>query len=341
MLDISKYTKEFSKLLSGADNILIVCHINPDGDAIGSQLALYHYLISVGKNPGMISPNYLQDFLKWMDGVEKINIFVRDRKTCINLIYNADLIIMVDFNQSGRLGEAEDYVLKSKAKKIIIDHHLNSNSFGDLLISDPSKCATSELLHGLITVINNGVFLDKAYSKAIYVGIITDTGNFEHGSFSGNTFRIIADLLDTGIDKNILFNLIFNNFSPERMRLQGFALNERMVILPEYHTSYIFLKKEDMARYNYQKGDTEGFVNLPLSISGVDFSALLIEKDGFIKLSFRSKGKFSVSKFAENYFSGGGHINAAGGEYYDSADNTLKYFLEVLKKDASEILKSS
>jgi phosphoesterase RecJ-like protein len=232
----------------------------------------------------------------------------------------------------------EDYVLKSKAKKVIIDHHLNSNSSVDLLISDPSKCATSELLHELITGINKGVFLDRAYSEAIYVGIITDTGNFEHGSFSGNTFRVIADLLDTGINKKVLFNLIFNNFSPDRMRLQGFALNERMVVLPEYHTSYIFLTREDLAKYNYRKGDTEGFVNLPLSISGIEFSALFIEKEGFIKLSFRSKGKFSVSKFAENYFSGGGHLNAAGGEYYDSLDNTLKYFLEALKKDTSGFL---
>jgi phosphoesterase RecJ-like protein len=338
VLDLSKYTKELSKLLSDADNILIVCHINPDGDAIGSQLALYHYLVSTGKNPGMISPNYLQDFLKWMDGVEKINIFIKDRKTCKELIYKADLIIMVDFNQYNRLGEAEYYIIKSKAKKVVIDHHLNSNNIADLLISDPSKCATSELLHELISVINKGVFLDKAYSEAIYVGIITDTGNFEHGAFSGNTFRVIADLLDTGIDKNSLFNLIFNNFSSDRMRLQGFALNERMVVLPEYHTSYIFLTREDLAKYNYKKGDTEGFVNLPLSISGIEFSALLIEKEGFIKLSFRSKGNFSVSKFAEDYFSGGGHLNAAGGEYYASLDNTLKYFLEVLKKDTSEIL---
>jgi phosphoesterase RecJ-like protein len=322
-------------------NILLVCHINPDGDAIGSQLALYHYLISKGKNPGLISPNYLQDFLKWMDGVEKINIFTRDRKTCKDLIYKADLIIMVDFNQSNRLGEAEDYILRSKAKKVIIDHHLNSNGFADLMICDPSKCSTTELLHELISRLNNGVFLNKAYSESIYIGIITDTGNFEHGSFTGNTFRVIADLLDTGIDKNSIFNQVFNNFSAERMRLLGFSLNERMVVLPEYQTAYIFLTRDDLSRYNYKKGDTEGFVNLPLSISGIDFSALFVEKDGFIKLSFRSKGNFSVNEFAENYFSGGGHLNAAGGEYYDSLENTLKYFLEVLKKDVWKIYNRS
>lgn len=341
MFDLSKYTKELSKDLLQADNILLVCHINPDGDAVGSQLALYHYLISKGKNPGMISPNYLQKFLEWMDGVDKINVFIRDRKTCKDLIYKADLIIMVDFNQTNRLGEAEDYILKSKAKKVIIDHHLNSSSLADLIICDPSKCSTSELLYELISGINNGAFLNKAYSEAIYVGIITDTGNFEHGSYTGNTFRVIADLLETGIDKNSIYNLIFNNFSADRMRLQGFALNERMIILPEYHTAYIVLTREDLLRYNYNKGDTEGFVNLPLSINGVDFSALFIEKDGFIKLSFRSKGNFSVNEFAEKHFSGGGHLNAAGGEYYDSLETTIKYFLEVLKKNAWKTLSGS
>ena len=338
MADLVKYTKELSKQLVEAENILLVCHVNPDGDSVGSQLALYHYLVSKGKNPSMISPNYLQEFLKWMDGADKINIFIKDRKTCKELIYKSDLIIMVDFNQSGRLGEAEDMILKSKAKKAIIDHHISSSDFTDLMICDPSKCSTSELLYELVIILNKGVFPNKAFSEAVYVGIITDTGNFEHGSFTSDTFRVIADLLETGIDKNRIFNLIYNSFSTDRMRLQGYSLNECMVVLPEYRTAYISLTRNDLSKYNYKKGDTEGFVNLPLSISGVDFSALLIEKEGFIKLSFRSKGNFSVNEFAETYFSGGGHLNAAGGEYYESLENTIKYFLEVLKKDAWKLM---
>lgn len=337
MLDLAKYTKELSNQLLSANNILLICHVNPDGDAIGSQLALYHYLMSIGKKTEMLSPNYLQEFLKWMDGIDKINIFIKDRKACRNIIKQADLIIMLDFNQPGRLGEAEDLVMRSEAKKIIIDHHLNSGSFGDLLIADPSKCSTSELIHEIICELNGGIFLNNAYARSIYVGIVTDTGNFEHGSYSGKTFRIVADLLDSGLEKDKIFNLVFNNFSAGRMRLQGFALNERMVVLPEYRTAYISLSKNDLARYNYQKGDTEGFVNMPLSISGIDFSALFIEKDGFVKLSFRSKGSFSVNDFAESHFSGGGHLNAAGGEYYDSLENTLNHFLKVLEKDAWKI----
>jgi bifunctional oligoribonuclease and PAP phosphatase NrnA len=337
VLDLAKYTKELSNHLSSANNILLICHVNPDGDAIGSQLALYHYLKSIGKNAEMLSPNFLQEFLKWMEGVEKINIFIKERKACRNIIDKADLIIMLDFNQPGRLGEAEDIVMRSGAKKIIIDHHLNSGSFGDLVISDTTKCSTSELIHEIICIMNGGIFSSNAYCNAIYVGIVTDTGNFEHGSYTGNTFRIIADLLDTGLERDKIFNLVFNNFSADRMRLQGFSISERMVVLPEYRTAYISLSKSDLAKYNYQKGDTEGFVNMPLSISGVDFSALFIEKDGFVKLSFRSKGSFSVNEFAEVHFSGGGHLNAAGGEYFDTLENTLNHFLKVLEKDSWKI----
>jgi phosphoesterase RecJ-like protein len=331
--DTAKYTKELSKLLFQSPNILFVCHINPDGDAIGSQLALYHYLSSTGIYAEMLSPNNLQEFLKWMDGADKINIFIKDRKKGRNLIDKADLIVMFDFNHSDRLGEAEKFILKSKAKKVIIDHHLDSEDFVDLTISDTTKCSTSELLYEIVKIINKGKFINKSFAEAIYVGIITDTGNFEHGAYSGKTFRIIADLIDSGIEKDRIFNLVYNNFSADRLRLKGLALDRRMVVLPEFRTAYIYLTKADLNEYNYKKGDTEGFVNMPLSINGIDFTALFIEKDGFVKLSFRSKGSFSVNDFARIHFKGGGHLNAAGGEHYDTLDNTVKYFLNALKSD--------
>jgi len=341
VLELAKYTKELSNQLENASSILIICHVNPDGDAIGSQLAIYHYLVSRGKNVKILSPNYLQEFLKWMDGVEDINIYIKDRQAAKKIIGEADLIIMTDFNQPNRLGEAEDAVIKSKARKVVIDHHLNASDFADLMISDPGSCSTCELLHNIITILNGERFMNKAYAEAIYVGIVTDTGNFDHGSYTGDTFRVIADLLDAGIDKDRIFNLVFNNFSSERMRLQGYALNERMVVLEDYGVAYIALTKEDLLKYKYRKGDTEGFVNMPLSISGIRFSALFIEKEGFIKLSFRSKGSYSVSEFATRYFNGGGHRNASGGEYYDSLENTLVYFLDVLKTEGPEIRNSS
>lgn len=334
MIDISKYTKQLSKLFSASENILIICHINPDGDSVGAQLALYHYLRSKDKNVSLLAPNSLQEFLLWMEGADQINIFIKDRKKGRQLIESADLIVMLDFNQTGRLGEAEELVISSKAKKVVIDHHLDPENFADVLISDPTKCSTSELIHEVICGINGNNFMSKAYAEALYVGIITDTGNFEHGSYSSKTFRIVADLLDAGIIKERIINQIYNNFSSDRLRLQGFALNQRMVVLPELQTAYISLSKEDLKNYNHVKGDTEGFVNMPLSIKGINFAVLFIEKDNFIKLSFRSRGHFPSNEIASLYFSGGGHLNASGGEYPDTLENTITYFLEVLKENA-------
>ena len=333
VIDLSQYTKELSKLFSSSKNILLICHINPDGDAVGAQLAMYHYLKANGKNVNMLSPNYLQEFLKWMDGADLINIFIKDRAKGRQLIEVADLIVMLDFNHSSRLGEAESLVLGSTARKVIIDHHLDPGTFADLTITEPSKCATSELVYELLTLMNGGPFISKSFAESIYVGIITDTGNFEHGAYSSGTFRIVGDLLDSGIDKLKILNLIYNNFSSDRIRLEGFALNQRMVVIPEYKTAYIYLSKKDLAEYNHVKGDTEGFVNLPLSIKGIHFSALFIEKDNFVKLSFRSKGSFPSNEFASRYFAGGGHLNASGGEYKDSLINTINYFLKVLKEN--------
>lgn len=335
MLDLSKYTKQLSKLFSSAGNILLICHINPDGDAIGSLLALYHYLEARGRKVTMISPNHLQEFLKWMDGADKIKIYIRDRKGCKKLIAEAGLIIMVDFNQPNRLGEAEKAVMSSTAYKILIDHHLNPQDFADLVITDPARCSTAELVNDLVCLLNGRQFLSRGYAEAVYTGIITDTGNFEHGAFSGDTFRTCATFLDYGIDYGKIYNVVYNNFSESRMRLMGYALNNRMIVLPEYQSAYIILTRGDLVDFNHVKGDTEGFVNLPLSIRGIRFSTLFIEKEDHIKLSFRSRGDFPVNEFASLYFSGGGHLNASGGEYSDTLDNSVAYFLRVLK-DFSE-----
>lgn len=337
MPDLSKYTKRLSEHFINSHNILLISHINPDGDAIGSQLALYYYLKSIGKNADMIAPNNLQEFLKWMEGSELINIFIRQRDKCKRLVERADLIIMIDFNQPDRLGEMEPLVTASASFKVIIDHHLNPRGFANMEISDPTFSSTSELVHVVIRRINGSPFYSKAYAEALYVGIVTDTGNFEHGTYTGRTFRIVADLLEKGLEKERIQDLLFSNFSENRLRLQGFALNERMVVLNEYQTAYIWLTKTDLISHNYVKGDTEGFVNLPLTIKGVIFSVFFVEKDGFVKLSFRSKGNFPSNEFASEFFSGGGHMNASGGEYRDSIENTIEYFLNVLKENYTRL----
>lgn len=331
--ELSEYSKELSDLFTESENILLICHINPDGNAIGSQLALYHYLKAIGKKPEMLSPNNIQDFLKWMSGADLINIFIKNRKYCRELIAKSDLIVMVDFNQPERLGEARKNVLSSSARRIIIDHHLNPVPFADIVISDPSKCSTTELIYDLLVSVADKPFLTKPVAEAIYTGIITDTGNFEYGSYTGHTLNIVAELLETGIEKDKIISLIYKNFSEQRMRLMGLALNERMTILPNYNTAYIYLTKNDLNAYDHINGDTEGFVNMPLAIKGVIFSVLFVEKDKFIKISFRSKGNFPVNKFASEFFSGGGHLNASGGEYADNMENTINYFVKVLKSN--------
>jgi len=327
-----KYKKELIHLLGQAHNILLICHVNPDGDAVGSMIALGDFLQSRGKQVKMISPNNLQEFIKWMNGVNEILIYTRQKKHCDEIISNSDLIIMLDFNQANRLGEAEESVMKTGIPKIIIDHHLDSGSFQNLLISDPLKCSTSEIVYEIVSLINDGIYHTERFSEAIYVGIITDTGNFEHGNFTGTTFRIMAELLDRGIDRDKIFNKVFNNFEESRLRLMGYALYRKMVILPDCKAAYMVLTKEELDMYGYNKGDTEGFVNMPLSLKEIDFSTLIIEKKNYVKFSFRSKGEFPVNSFAQKFFGGGGHYNAAGGDYYDSLENAVNYFIKSLKK---------
>lgn len=333
-MNIGKFIKKFEDLIDISDNILLICHVNPDGDAVGSMLALYHYLIFRGRNVSMLSPNYLQNFLLWMNGADKIQIYLRNRKKAARMIESASLIVYLDFNHPSRLGDTRKLVLKNYCPKVIIDHHANPQLEADLVISDPSSCATAEIVYKLVKEMNGDDFMLPEYGEAVYVGIITDTGNFEHGSYNGDTLRIIASIIDAGIDKGKIFDSIYNNYSEGRMKLMGLALHSRMKIIDGYTAAYIWLTKNDLNAYGYEKGDTEGFVNLPLSVRGVRVAALFVEKEGFIKVSLRSRGSFSVNDFAARYFNGGGHMNAAGGEYYDSLEKSLEWFEKCVRDSA-------
>lgn len=332
MIDLRKYIKNLEESISESENILLVCHVNPDGDAAGSMLALYHYLTARGKTVTMLSPNYLQEFLLWMQGAELIKVFLRNRKKARKTIETADLIIYLDFNQRSRMGEAEKFLMQSEAKKVLIDHHVDPQDFAEFAISEPSFCSTAELVYRLVYDLNGGDFSSPEYNEAIYVGIITDTGNFEHGSYTGETMRIIAGLLDAGVDKEKVFDRIYNNFSVNRMRLQGLALYSRLKIVEGYPAAYIWLTKDDLEQFGYAKGDTEGFVNMPLSVKGITVSVLFVEKDGFIKVSLRSKGSFSVNDFAARFFNGGGHVNAAGGELNKTLNEACLYFEQCIRE---------
>jgi phosphoesterase RecJ-like protein len=344
--DFGKYTKELKKLIEEANHILLICHINPDGDAAGAMLALGRWIKARGKTPEMISPNALQKFLLWMKDVDKIIDFHHNAETGTRIIKEADLIIMVDFNSSQRMGKAEQLVLASKAKKVMIDHHPDPDNLADLVISDVSRSSTSELVYFLVNGMEGSDYNDIEFLTAVYVGIVTDTGNFEHGYYTGDTMRTVGHLLDRGVDKERVFNHIFSNFSADRMRLKGFALHSRMVVHPELHTAYIWLTKADLEEFKHVKGDTEGFANMLLSIYGVVLSVLFVERTGFVKMSLRSKGSFNANDLSRKCFNGGGHRNAAGGEMKGTIkevvqhfENVLPSFREKLEKAATEMVR--
>lgn len=344
MPEFGKYTKELKKLIVEADHILLICHINPDGDAIGAMLAMRRYIMSLGKDAGMISPNALQKFLLWMNDVDRVIDFHHSTGEGTKLINEADLIIMVDFNTTSRLGKAEQLVINSVAKKVMIDHHPDPGNFAELIISDVSRSSTSELVYFLVNGMVGTEFSDNDFITAVYVGIITDTGNFEHGYYTGDTMRTVGHLLDRGVDKEKIHDHIFSNFSADRIRLKGFSLHSRMVVHQDLHTAYIWLTKEDLDRFRHVKGDTEGFANVLLTMQGIVLSVLFVERSGFVKMSLRSKGSFNANMLSRKCFNGGGHRNAAGGEMKGTIhevvnhfENTLPDFRKELEEAAEEM----
>ncbi len=326
-----KYSKLLFDLLMRSNNITLVCHHNPDGDAIGSMLGFSRYLESLGKSTTMISPNPLQEFLMWMQNSKYIIVNETEPGRAVKHIREADLIVMLDLNHIDRTGKLKDHILSSSAKKILIDHHPDPEIDVDLLISEPGFSSTAEIVFSLVTELEDDYYLDNEFIEAIYVGMMTDTGNFSFGTFDGDTLREVAIMIDNGLDKDSIVSKVYDNFSINRLRLQGFATYERLVYLEGYSTAYIYLNKADLDRFKHKTGDTEGFVNIPLTVKGIIMSALFIEKEKHIKVSLRSKGDFKVNTLAAEYFSGGGHKNAAGGRYKGTMEECLEYFEKLLE----------
>jgi phosphoesterase RecJ-like protein len=312
-----------------AESVLFT-HVNPDGDAIGTMLGLYWFLVSIGHKVSMIVPNEIPFFLEWLPGCEKILVSQDNYEESLKAMKGAELYICVDFNEPERLDRLKDEFLQSKAVKVLIDHHPGPKDFTDLVISVTDAGSASELVYNLIRETGHHDLIDKNIAECLYVGIMTDTGCFNYNSSNPETYIAVADLLEKGIDKDRIFSLVYDNYSADRMRLLGFSLNKKMVVLPEYRTAYIALSREELARYNHVTGDTEGFVNLPFSIKGILVTALFLEKEDYIKISFRSRGDFEINKFSEKHFNGGGHKNAAGGEAYMSLEETIKTFVNLL-----------
>ncbi len=325
--------------LQQANKIILFSHVNPDGDSVGSCLTLYNYFRQYGKEAFVIIPNDIPDFLRWLPGAENIIIGEKDLKKTEKLIASADIIFYIDFNETGRLNQLAGYPTKNNhAFHVMIDHHPGPAIKADLVFSDTQVSSTAEMVFLILKKILKPVeTLSLPAATSLFAGIMTDTGCFRYNASNPGTWETVAEILKTGIRNDEIYSNIYDNYSEQRMRLMGYALNKKMVIIAHLHTGYIWLTKKELQDYHHVIGDTEGFVNLPLSVKGIRFSALFIEKDDRIKISFRSKGSFAVNIFSAAYFHGGGHINAAGGECYENMQETLRYFEKRLHEHAEEI----
>lgn len=321
----------FNKWLERAEKMVIVTHISPDGDAIGSSLGLWHFLTGLGKSVHVIVPNAFPDFLKWMPGSKEILQYDRYRDFANQLIAGADVICCLDFNDIRRIDAMADAVLASPGRKILVDHHLNPGQFAAITISHPHIASTSELVFRLICRLGYFSDITKEGAECIYTGMMTDTGGFTFNSNNREIYFIISELLSKGIDKDAIYRKVFNTYSESRLRLMGHVLTT-MKVYPECRTALITLTKKEQRCFDYVRGDSEGFVNIPLSIKNVVFSAFLREdtERPMIKVSLRSVGNFPCNRLAAEFFDGGGHLNASGGEFYGTMEQAIKRFEEAL-----------
>ncbi|WP_291133294.1 DHH family phosphoesterase [Flavobacterium sp. UBA7682] len=321
------------QLLATPKKIAIIPHRSPDGDAMGSTLALYHFLLKLNHQPVVIAPNDFPNFLAWLPGSETVLIYENDKLNCAKIIQEAEIVFTLDFNALHRTGEMEQVLNKVSVPMVMIDHHQKPDSYATYTYSETIFGSTCEMIYNFITFLGHKDLIDKTIASCIYTGITTDSGSFRFPSTTGTTHRIVADLIDLGIDNSEIHNQLFDNNSYNRLQLLGRAL-QNMKVFPKFKTSYITLSQKELDEFHYEKGDTEGVVNYGLTIRGIHFAAIFIEHrdENIIKISFRSQGDFDVNQFARDNFNGGGHINAAGGKSYESMKETIKKFENLISK---------
>ena len=305
-----------------------------DGDAIGSSLGLWHFLESQEKTVNVIVPNAFPDFLRWMPGAKDIIRYDKYTEFANKLLNEADVICCLDFNALSRIDAMADAVAQSPARKMMIDHHLNPEAFCRIIISHPEISSTSELVFRLICRLGYFEDITKEGAECIYTGMMTDTGGFTYNSNDREIYFIISELLSKGIDKDEIYRKVYNTYSEGRLRLMGYVLYDKMQVFPQFNSALIWLTKEEQSKFQYVKGDTEGFVNIPLSIKNIIFSVFLREdtEKNMIKVSLRSVGAFPCNKVAAEFFNGGGHLNASGGEFYGTMDEAIDLFKQALVK---------
>ena len=321
-------------IVSEGNFFVLTCHTGPDGDALGSTLGLANYLNTLGKEALVIVPDAYPDFLAWMPGAQEILRFDKHREKAELMIAMADVIFAMDYNALSRVDDMGALIAKSKAKKVLVDHHLSPENFCDLSFSYPQLSSTCEVVFRLIVAMGGYDQLGKAACECIYAGMMTDTGCFSYGPCTQEVYLIISMLMQKEINKDRIYNKVFNNYSEGRLRLMGYVLYEKLRVFPDHHAALITLSREEMARFDFNKGDSEGLVNIPLQMKGIYFSAFLredTEKD-LIRVSLRSQGTFACNKFAAQYFNGGGHLNASGGQYNGTLEEAIEIFEKALEE---------
>ena len=343
------------QLISEANRIVILTHMSPDGDAMGSSLAMRLFLEAQGKCVNVIVPNAFPDFLAWLPKANEDIIYEKHREEADALLEQAELVICTDFNDPKRIGSLGEKMLSLSCKKMMIDHHLHPADFPDLTISYPACPSTCELVYRLICELqrsdlpSTGVAdLQRSdltnIATCIYTGMMTDTGNFSFNSNYPEMYQIVGELVSFGVNKDEIYNRVFNAYSADRMRLMGYCLYQKMKIFPEHHTALIYLSRKELYRFNFQSGDAEGIVNLPLQIKDIHYSCFMREdkvnptevalaggSKTKIKISLRSQGDRPVNVFAKDIFGGGGHANASGGEYYGPLPEAVQRFMDNYK----------
>lgn len=318
-------------LLSSPKSIVIVPHKNPDGDAIGSTLALCSYLSKKGHDAIVIAPNDYPHFLKWLPGQDDVLVYNAFAKAAKEKIQQADLIFTLDFNHLSRTGDMEETLGEANATFIMIDHHQQPGDYALITYSDTSMSSTCEMVYHFIEMLQETEHIDENMATCLYTGIMTDTGSFRFPSTTALTHNVVSALIQKGANNGSIHQNIYDTNSFSKLQLLGVALNN-LKVLPEYKTAYITLTQKELDDHKFQKGDTEGFVNYGLSLEGIIFAVIFIENksDGIIKMSLRSKGDFSVNEFARSHYEGGGHTNAAGGKSTLSMKKTVAQFIDTL-----------
>ena len=326
---------ELKAQLASPKDIVIISHRNPDGDAIGSSLGLYHYMLSQGHAVHVVLPSEYPDAFLWMPGIQNIIVFDSDQERTREVCERAQIIFCLDFNSLDRIDKVGEIIQPLNSVKVLIDHHLYPEPFADYVMSDTTASSTAEMVFDFIVLMGHRPDISRATADCVYTGIVTDTGSFKF-STSPKLFRIVAELLELGVDDYKLQDLIFNSLDEKQLRLLGHCLYNRMEILPEYRTGIITLTKEDYEHFDIVRGETEGIVNYLLKMRDITMAAFITEQPSIVKISLRSKGDFSVQDICRKHFKGGGHRNASGGFSFQPLKVTLRKFKELLPeyKDA-------